>query len=270
MCFHHTFSGGLNHVTSPFPFYKDAFCSGVFLIRWSAPPAVVPGLALRGSCHGEGRGDWIPHGGPGLLLPSPKERWSAGVRLSVSGSWCLAPLWFGEMQMGLHSLNKRSARCLRSRCVLTEGCAPHRSGRGHRASQGQAGLLSPLEHVLCQPGVHLCAWRYFSQESVKIDLFNHTQSGFHCRGGTSGKYSTGRQRWGSLLCTWSFAAFPQKSTASCKPKGHSSVWLLSQDLHGNVLRLGTWLCRCSARRGPASIRAAFVTPKLPTEHERAL
>lgn len=218
----------------------------------------------------EGRGDWIRHGGPGLLLPSPKERWSAGVCCFISGSWCLVPLWFEEMQRGLHSISEKSSRCLRSRHVLTEGCVPHRSGHGHSALQHRAGLLSPLEHILCQPGVHLGVWQYFSQESVKTDLFNQTQSGFRCRGATPGKYSTGRQRWGSLLCRMRFAAFPKKSTASCKPKGHSSVWILSQDPHGNVLALETWLCRWAARWGPAWIRAAFVTPKLPTECERAL
>lgn len=71
-------------------------------------------------------------------------------------------------------------------------------------------------------------WLYFIQESVKIDLLNQAQSGFHYRGATSTKYCSicGRHwdLWQYRLC---FAAFLQRSTAGCRTRGHSSVWLLS-------------------------------------------
>lgn len=113
-------------------------------------------------------------------------------------------------------------------------------------------------------------WLYFIQESVKIDLFNQAQSGFHCRGATSTKYSgvCGRcwVHWQYRLC---FAAFLQRSTTGCRARGHSSVWLLSWkqpqilyislSVKGNDIPTLDSCCIGNSRAGNAGQKCALCT-----------
>lgn len=76
--------------------------------------------------------------------------------------------------------------------------------------------------------VAFTVWLYFIHKSVKTDLLNQAQSGFHYRGATSTKHSgiCGRH-WDLWQYRLYFAAFLQRSTMGCRMKGHSSIWLLS-------------------------------------------
>lgn len=146
----------------------------------------------------------------------------------LTSSWCVAFVWIGDVQMSLHSWLVRKVLIALGQTVSSfTSVSPAGANMGSPALEGHAGLLSPWKFVLYQSGVYRLTVFYSGISQDRFAEPNPVRLSVQ-----RGNVCIARQHLWSALRPFTvqivFCCLLQESTCSCKTRGLSTVWLLSQ------------------------------------------